>query len=177
MLEHLKRYIAGAKPPQPATLAETPKETTMENQDAPALVVQAPAQDAGLQATVETLTAALADANAQVAELTALVAQATEFQAEQLKVAAEAKSASRLSQLATLLGDSAAATMNQSLAALGDEAFNGVVASLGVRSKTEAETPLFSEVGVDGEVDAVKLADDTKSTGVMNYLTNKYKAN
>ena len=160
-----------------APVADTQKEeVTMDNNEdtSPELAAVLAQDVAGLQATIASLTVSLATANAEVAELKDLVAQATAFQENQLKLAAEAKSASRLSQLTSVLGDAEAATLNASLASLSDEAFSGVVHSLGVKSKAEAATPLFNEVGVDGEVDSTKLADDVKSNGVMHILTAKY---
>lgn len=173
MKDTLKRMLGITQAPAEA---DKPKEeVNMTNEDTGAALAEVQAQDmAGLQATVASLSAQLTSAHAEVAELKELVAQATEFQANQIKVAAEAKAASRLTQLAELLGDEAAATMNASLASLSDEAFGGVVTSLGVKSKAEAATPLFKEVGVDGEVDAEKLADDVKSNGVMHILAAKY---
>lgn len=165
-------------PTDPALEAEKHEDVTMENKETGDDLAAVLAQDvAGLQATIAALSTQLSVANANVAELTELVAQAAEFQTNQLKVAAEAKSASRLAGLASVLGDEQAATMNASLASLSDDAFDGVLASLGAKSKTEAASPLFKEVGVDGEIDDKKLADDTKGSGVMDYLTAKYKAN
>lgn len=149
--------------------AEPKKEEVMDkNEDTGAALDAVLAQDvAGLQSTIAAL-------SAENAELKELVAKATAFQENQLKLAAEAKSASRLASLVELVGNEAAATMNASLASLSDEAFSGVVSSLGAKSKAEAATPLFKEVGVDGEVDAKKLADDVKSNGVMHILAAKY---
>jgi hypothetical protein len=120
-----------------------------------------------LERYIKTSIGQLSEANEKVAEL-------TEFKATQVKAAAEAKTASRLAQLTELLGDDQAVSMNASLASLSDDAFSGVLTSLGVKSKTEADTPLFKEVGVDGEVDSTKLEDDVKSNGVMHILAAKY---
>lgn len=176
MKDALKRML-GMSPAAPAAAEDLPKDVTM-NVVEDGTNVAAP--DAGtvdvasLQASVAELTGQLSAALAREAELTELVAKATEFQADLVKQAAEAKSASRLAALATTLGDEAAATMNASLASLSDEAFSGVLASLGAKSVAEAATPLFKEVGVDGEVDTKKLADETKGSVVMDYLTAKY---
>lgn len=178
MKDTLKRMLGITQAP-PASAEELPKDVTMNVTDE-ATGLAAPdagtVDVAGLEATVAALTSQLAEANNRNAELTELVAQATEFQASLVKQAAEAKTASRLASLVTVMGDAQAATMNASLASLSDEAFNGVLASLGAKSVAEASTPLFTEVGVDGEVDDKKLADETKGSGVMDYLTAKYKA-
>lgn len=131
----------------------------------------------GLRTAVAAMTEQLA-ANAtelsakddKIAELSALVAAATEFKAAQEKIAAEAKVAARVSKLANVVGDEQAASLQAATAALDDAAFDAVVSAMTSKATTEAASPAFKEVGVEGAADAQKLAAEGSGSRVMDYL-------
>lgn len=127
-------------------------------------------QVASLTATNATLTEQLAATLAKNVELNALVDAATEFKAAQEKAAAEAKVAARTAALADAVGTEQAASLQAAIAGLDDTAFAAVVTAMTSKSKVEASTPAFKEVGVEGSTDQTKLAAEAYGGKTADYL-------
>jgi len=134
-------------------------------------LAEALAQDVeGLKATVTSLTALVESKDAQIAELNAVVAAAVEFKAAQEKAAAEAKAAARNAALTEVVGTEQAASLLAATAAMDDVAFGAVVDALNFKSKAEASSAAFTEVGAEGATDQAKLDAEVAGGKTADYL-------
>lgn len=168
MKDTLKRVLGMA--PAPAQAEQKHEDVEMTTHVAEGAQAHAEVDVAALQGAVTSLTKELAAANAKVAELTALVAAATEFKAAQEKAAAEAKAAARSAALTEVVGTEQAANLLAATAAMDDNAFGAVVTALSFKSKAEANSPAFKEVGAEGSVDQSKLNAEAYGGKTADYL-------
>ncbi len=111
--------------------------------------------------------AALAEQAALVAELTAKfeAAQAALAEIESAKAAliaeaAEAKLTARKEKVVEMIGTERADALLSATASMDDNAFDAVLIAMSVGSAKEADSVLFKEVGVAGEVEASKVDED-----------------
>lgn len=172
MKDTLKRMLGISQAPAQADnkQEETVEMTTVATTEGAGLAVEMADPTAALTATVAALTAELADKDSKIAELTAVVAAAAEFQAAQAQAAALAKIAARTEKLAGAVGTEQAAVLQTALASLDDAAFDVAVNAMSSKLKVEAQSPAFTEVGVEGSADATKLAAEASGSRVMDYL-------
>jgi hypothetical protein len=177
MIDALKRKL-GILPATVAEAADTAKENeTMDVKDKDAAALAAADTNAvdvaGLQASLASTVAELADAHTKITELSALVEAAKEFNAAQVAAALEVKTAARKLAVVNAVGTVKADALMAATASLEDSAFDAVMAAMTTTAAAEADTALFKEVGVDAEASTTSLAD---SNPVMDYLTAKYKS-
>lgn len=171
MIDALKRKLGIT--PAPAQAETVKEEVTMDVKD-DSVVAPAAAETVDvveLQASLVSATAELADAKTKIAELTTLVEAAADFHAEQAKAALEAKLDARKAKVAAAVGSDKADALMAATASMEDGAFDAVMAAMATTQNSEAETPLFKEVGVEASADPTKLA----SNATMDYLVSKYK--
>lgn len=169
MMDALKRKLGLI--PETATAEKLEEDLTMDNTTNEALAAALAQDVAGLQATVTNLTSQLTESQSKIAELNALVTAAADFQVAQEKAALDTKLAARFKEIEATVGTEKASALMAATTSLDDSAFSAVVNAMKVAGTTEANTSLFSEQGVDAEVDPTKLA----ANGVEDILRAKYQ--
>ena len=179
MLKHLQKYFTGDKPGTPTLVAETLNkgvDMAVEKQEG-TVAATAEVDVAALQTAVASLTEQLAAKDTQIAELSALVEAAAEYKAAQEQAVAEAKVAARSAKLTDVVGTEQAAGLLAATSMLDEASFEAVVTAMSFKMKAEASSPMFKEVGVEGQANTEKLVTEAKSNRVMDYLKSIAKEN
>lgn len=129
-------------------------------------------QDENIEATVEALTAKLAESEAKVAELSAVLTQFAEMQAEAEVKAKAAKLEARKNAVFSAVGTARGVALFEKTKEMSDESFATVMDAVGISQNLENSSSLFSETGIEAEADLSKV---TEQNGVMDYLLSKFK--
>lgn len=116
------------------------------------------------QAALSDMTAKLSDAVSQIATLQANyeVVQAALEQAKQEKEMLEAQAkdkelAARKAKIEASVGTDRAPALLEATKGLSDEQFDAIVGAVKVTAEVESKSPMFREVGVQGETDLSKV--------------------
>lgn len=176
MLKHLRKlFTAQAGQSAPAETQEEDVNMTQETGAAPQAAADANAVDmASLSASVVALTSQLAEANEKITSLMATIAAADEEKALTAAQAEEAKMSARKAQLVEAVGTTQADALMTVMGDLTDTAFATVLTGMTAAGKKEADSPAFTEAGVDAKADVQAVSKAAESNPVMDYLTAKY---
>lgn len=168
MLDHLKRFFNSSE-----------KEPEMAQEETQAAVL-AVDQSAELQLALASQVEAFAELQNSHKELTAKFEQAQAalavIEAEKASLVAQAaatKLEARKASVVAAIGTEKAAAMLEATSSLGDEQFEAVVGALTTSLEVEAQSMMFKEVGVSGEVDASKIDDANKPTHFNQFINKK----
>ena len=122
--------------------------------------------------------AKLSDALNAITELTSKLAGAQAAlaiieadKASMVAKAVEAKLASRKDKVVEMIGTERADALMTATANMEDAAFDAVLVAMSVATEKEANSAMFKEIGVSGEVDASKVEEEG---AVMKALKAKY---
>lgn len=177
MLDKLKKALGGKEAAKPVEQLEVKLDTTEVQAaiDAAVATVSAEfgefktsAEAAMLEAAekITSLEAALAEANAALEAANADKAQA-------VVDAAALKAAARKEKVIAAVGTERAPALLTVTEGMEDAAFDAVLSALSTGAKAEAESPLFTEVGVDAQADTAKVVESESAE--MKILKAKYK--